>query len=65
MHSLEAQEEAAGIIRRDTPEKSARYRDLLRQIAYPKRGTEEELLDIYGAAKLIQDNFTLEDLSDD
>lgn len=41
-----------------------RYRDILRQIGYPKRGTEEERMDIFEAAKLIQSNFFLKDLQD-
>lgn len=40
----------------------ARYKDLLRQIAYPRRGTDEENMDIYEAGKLIQSNFSLEEL---
>lgn len=43
---------------------NARFRDLLRQIAYPRRGSEEEKMDIFDAAKLIQSNFTAEELSD-
>lgn len=39
-----------------------RLKDLLRLIGYPKRGTDEENIDIYDAAKLIQDNFTVEEL---
>ena len=42
----------------------ARFKDLLRQIAYPRRGTDEEKMDIFDAAKLIQANFTMADLDD-
>lgn len=42
--------------------KSSRYADLLRQIGYPKRGTDEEKMDIFDAARLIQSNFSVEDL---
>lgn len=41
-----------------------RFKDLLRQIAYPKRGTEEDRMDIFDAAKLIQSNFTADELGD-
>lgn len=40
-----------------------RFKDLLRQIGYPRRGTEEECMDIFDAARLIQVNFSLQDLS--
>jgi len=43
---------------------NARYADLLRQIAYPRRGTDEEKMDIFDAAKLIQSNFTADELGD-
>ena len=33
---------------------NARFKDLLMQIAYPRRGTEEEYIDIQNAAKLIK-----------
>lgn len=39
-----------------------RFKDLLRQIGYPRRGTEEENMDIYAAAKLIQADFSSEEL---
>lgn len=39
-----------------------RFKALLRQIGYPKRGTDEENMDIYDAAKLIQSNFSVDDL---
>lgn len=41
-----------------------RYKDLLRIIAYPRRGTSEEADYVYAedCAKLIQANFSLEDL---
>lgn len=42
--------------------KTDRFKDLLLQIGYPKRGTEEEDRDIFDAAKLIQSNFSLNDL---
>ena len=41
---------------------NARFKDLLRQIAYPRRGTEEEYMDIDDAAVLIQANFSLDEL---
>jgi hypothetical protein len=41
-----------------------RFKDLLRRIAYPRRGTDEEKMDIFDAAKLIQSNFTAEELGD-
>lgn len=43
---------------------NARLKDLLRQIAYPRRGTDEESMDIFDAGKLIQSNFTLDELGD-
>lgn len=43
---------------------NARFKDLLRQIAYPRRGTEEESMDIFDAAQLIQANFTADELRD-
>lgn len=49
---------------KDVRELTARYRDLLRQIAYPRRGTDEERMDIFDIAKLIQANFSLDDLTD-
>lgn len=39
-----------------------KYAVLLRKIAYPRRGTDDEQLDIYSAAALIQASFTAEDL---
>jgi hypothetical protein len=44
---------------------NARFKYLLKQIAYPRRGTEEDRMDIFDAAKLIQDNFTAEELGCD
>jgi len=41
---------------------NARFKDLLRQIAYPRRGTEEERMDFFDAVNLIQSNFTEEEL---
>ncbi len=41
-----------------------RLKDLLRQIGYPRRGTDEEKMDIFDAAKLIQSNFTAIELGD-
>lgn len=41
---------------------NARFKDLLRQIAYPRRGTEEEYMDINDASMLIQSNFSLDEL---
>lgn len=49
---------------KEEQKKAGRFRDLLRQIGYPKRGTEEESMDIFDAAKLIQSNFRLQDLQD-
>jgi hypothetical protein len=43
---------------------SDRFKDLLRQIAYPRRGSEEENMDIFDAVKLIRSNFTAEELGD-
>lgn len=40
----------------------AERNDLLGAIAYPKRGTEEERLDIFEAAELVQAKFTAADL---
>lgn len=37
-------------------------KELLRRIAYPRRGTEEAGMDIYEAAAAIQAAFTLEQL---
>ena len=56
--------EPAAMIRQLIAE-NARLKDLLRQIAYPRRGTEEDRMDIFDAAKLIQDNFTAEELGCD
>lgn len=39
-----------------------RYKDLLRQIAYPRFGTEEMDMDREDCAKLIECNFSLADL---
>jgi hypothetical protein len=39
-----------------------RLRDILRQIAYPKRGTEEESATLQGFADMIQATYTLEQL---
>jgi len=36
--------------------------DILAMIAYPRRGTDEDLIDIYGASDLIQGAFTAEEL---
>lgn len=36
--------------------------ELLQQIAYPKRGTAEQAMDIYQAAEAIQKQFTLNEL---
>ena len=41
----------------------SRLKDLLMQIGYPQRGTEEENMDIFDAANLIQSNFTSAELS--
>lgn len=43
-------------------ELNERFKDLLRQIGYPRRGTDEEKMDIFDAANLIQSNFTADDL---
>ena len=40
----------------------SRYKDLLSQIAYPQRGTDQENMDINDAAKLIQSNFSMKEL---
>jgi len=39
-----------------------RLRDLLRQIAYPKRGTSEEVMSLQEFADLIQQTYTLDQL---
>ena len=39
-----------------------KMREPLRKIAYPRRGTDEQQLDIFQAAEVIQAEFTLEDL---
>lgn len=36
-----------------------KMKELLRQIAYPRRGTEEEKMDIFKAGELIQSVFPL------
>jgi len=36
--------------------------EMLRIAAYPKRGTDEESMDEFDVAEMIQANFTLEDL---
>jgi hypothetical protein len=41
-----------------------RMKDVLRQIGYPKRGTDEENMDIYDAASLIQSNFNIQELEE-
>ena len=43
-------------------EENQRLRDILRQIAYPKRGTAEESATLQDFADLIQSTFTLEQL---
>ena len=42
--------------------KVERFADLLRQIAYPRFGTEEDEMDREDCAKLIQSNFTADEL---
>lgn len=39
-----------------------RLRDILRQIAYPKRGTREDAMSLIGFAEMIQQTYTLEQL---
>jgi hypothetical protein len=41
---------------------SSRMADLLIIIGYPRRGTEEENIDIYDASNMIQKNFSLSEL---
>lgn len=48
----------------ETLEQLKRFKNLLRIIAYPKRGTPEEEIDIFQAAELIRENYTLEMLED-
>lgn len=38
-------------------------RDMLRKIAYPRRGTDEEKVNIYDAAVMVQVKFSLDQLS--
>lgn len=45
--------------------KHEKMKELLRWIAYPRRGTDEEYSDIFDAAKDIQANFKLEDLENE
>jgi len=42
--------------------KNLSFKKLLRIVAYPQRGTDEELMDIWSAANLIQAAYTLEEL---
>ena len=42
--------------------KNSSFKKLLRVIAYPQRGTDEELMDIFQAADLIRADFTSEEL---
>ena len=46
----------------ETEKCCARMADLLLAIAYPKRGTENELVFLEDASNLIQANFTLDEL---
>ena len=46
----------------ETFEKMKAMKNILRMIAYPKRGTEEQELDIFKLAELIQKVYSLEDL---
>lgn len=39
-------------------------REMLRKIAYPRRGTEEEHMDVYDVSQMIQKTFSLEDLEE-
>ena len=41
---------------------NVRLRDILRQIAYPKRGTSEESASLQNFADLIQQTYTIEQL---
>lgn len=44
------------------PESMEDMKAILRAIAYPKRGTNEEIMEIFDAASMIQKRFTLEEL---
>lgn len=46
-------------------EENARLREVMRIIAYPRRGTHEEGYGIMDMAKLIQSAYTVEQLSSD
>ena len=68
MQAIEAKEDAENQERitrhklSDTWQDACRFADLLKKIAYPKRGHEEEIADIYEAANLIMANFSIDDL---
>ena len=46
----------------ETLEETKRLKNFLRIIAYPRRGTEEESVDLYAIAELIQKSYTLDQL---
>ncbi len=56
---IELEAQAKSAIESD---KSAVMRELLERIAYPSRGSADEAMDIYAAAKLIQNKFSLAEL---
>jgi hypothetical protein len=45
-------------------DQNARLRSMLKIAAYPRRGTEEENMQIYLFAKMVQSVYTLEQLED-
>ena len=43
-------------------DQNKRLRSLLKMAAYPRRGTEEESMDIFTFAKMVQEIYTIEQL---
>ena len=42
----------------------AKMEDMLAIVGYPRRGTPEEAMNEWELAKMVQDNFTLDELTD-
>lgn len=53
--------ESANVVRQ-AGERLERYSNLLLQVAYPRRGTEEEGRDIFEVARIIQEAASLQEL---
>ena len=44
--------------------KVAKMEEMLAIVGYPRRGTPEEAMDEWELAKMVQDNFTMDELTD-